>query len=93
MPATGADDEATAWEHPDLFADPVVIQRRVRRFCDALDLRAGRVLAWAFAQAILSAVWTIEDGPTKPASTPSLRLAEVLWPVVNRSDQGIGDAG
>jgi streptomycin 6-kinase len=65
-------------EHPELFADPVVIQRRVDRFCDALGLRTDRVLAWAFAQAVLSAVWAIEDDTAKPTVHSSLHLAEAL---------------
>ena len=65
-------------ERPELFADPVVIQRRVNRFCDALGLRADRVLAWAFAQAVLSAIWAIEDEPARPTVHSSLHLAEAL---------------
>jgi streptomycin 6-kinase len=70
-------------EHPELFADPVVIQRRVDRFCDALGLRADRVLAWAFAQTVLSAVWAIEDDPADPAVHSPLHLAEALAPRID----------
>ena len=70
-------------ERPELFADPVVIQRRVNRFCDALGLRADRVLAWAFAQAVLSAIWATEDEPAKPTVHSSLRLAEALAPTID----------
>lgn len=67
-------------ERPDIFADPVVIQRRAHHFCHVLDLRADRVLAWAFSQAVLSAVWAIEDDSAKPIAHSSLRLAEALSP-------------
>jgi streptomycin 6-kinase len=80
-------------ERPDLFADSVVIRRRVDTFSGALGLRAARILAWAFAQAVLSAVWAIEDNPTKPAARPSLCLAEALLPMVNDDRLGVDDAG
>ena len=70
-------------ERPELFADPVVIQRRVNRFCDALGLRADRVVAWAFAQAVPSAIWATEDEPAKPTVHSSLRLAEALAPEIH----------
>jgi streptomycin 6-kinase len=70
-------------QRPELFADPVVIQRRVNRFCDALGLRADRVVAWAFAQAVLSAIWAIEDGPATPTLHSSLQLAEALAPHID----------
>jgi streptomycin 6-kinase len=80
-------------ERPDLFADSVVIQRRVDTFSEALGLCAARILAWAFAQAVLSVVWAIEDDPTTPAAHPSLRLAEALLPMVNDDRHGVDDAG
>jgi streptomycin 6-kinase len=80
-------------ERPDLFADPVVIRRRVGRFRDMLGLSAARIHAWAFAQAVLSAVWAIEDDPMKPAIQPSVDLAEALSPMVKGDRQGVADVG
>jgi streptomycin 6-kinase len=52
------------WGRPDLLADPELVGRRISRYSASLKLDAGRVLSWCFAQAVLSAVWTIEDrGP------------------------------
>ena len=49
-------------ERPDLFARADVIRRRVDRFADTLGVDPVRVLRWAFAQAVLAAIWQIEDG-------------------------------
>jgi streptomycin 6-kinase len=65
-------------ERPDLFAAPAIIERRLNRFAATLDLDADRVVAWAFAQAVLSAIWNIEDGCAGPATPSSLRLAEAI---------------
>jgi streptomycin 6-kinase len=66
------------WEKPSLFTDPGVIERRVRCFEAALDLDGERVLGCGFAQAVLSAIWTVEDGLPPEAATPALRLARAI---------------
>jgi streptomycin 6-kinase len=43
-----------------------------------LNLNYPRTLRWAFAQAVLSAVWLIEDGFAVNEMTPALKLAEVI---------------
>jgi len=50
------------YERPELFTAPARIERRVARFERELHLDAGRILAWAFAQAVLAAIWAVEDG-------------------------------
>jgi streptomycin 6-kinase len=50
------------FDRPELFADPGTIRKRVDRLARDLALDSTRVLSWAFAQAVLSAVWTVEDG-------------------------------
>ena len=65
-------------ERPDVFAAPAVIERRVNHFATMLDLDVDRVLRWAFAQAVLSAIWDIEDGSIEPATPVSVRLAEAI---------------
>jgi streptomycin 6-kinase len=50
------------YERPELFADPANIEKRVERFARELGLDATRVLSWAFAQAVVSAIWAVEDG-------------------------------
>jgi streptomycin 6-kinase len=49
-------------ERPALFTDPSIIRKRVDCFTRTLGLDANRVLSWAFSQAVLSAIWAVEDG-------------------------------
>jgi streptomycin 6-kinase len=65
-------------EAPELFTARRTIERRVQQLTDALDLDRNRVLAWAFAQAVLSAIWSWEDGESPEASSPVLTLAMTL---------------
>jgi len=41
-----------------------------------------RTIRWAFAQAVLSALWEIEDGAKVDATNSSLRLAEAIRPML-----------
>lgn len=70
------------FELPDLFATPSTVERRLKQFAGKLNLNLERSLAWAFAQAVLSAVWDIEDGFTVDATNPALRLAYVIEPML-----------
>jgi streptomycin 6-kinase len=65
-------------ERPDAFTNPTTIERRVSTLSSALSVDARRVTAWAFAQAVLSAIWGVEDGFTIAADNPELRLARAL---------------
>jgi streptomycin 6-kinase len=69
-------------EQPDLFTSRDIIERRTRKLAERLGLDYGRILSWAFAQAVLSAIWEIEDGFPVDAMNPQLRLAEVLQPML-----------
>jgi len=70
------------YENPDLFASPKRIERRLMRFEAELKLDANRVLAWGFAQAVLSAIWAVEDGFTVDARNPSIMLANTIQSVM-----------
>jgi streptomycin 6-kinase len=70
------------YEKPELFASPKTIERRLRCFEAKLKLDYARMLAWGFAQAVLSAIWTIEDGFAVDAGNPSLRLAGAIWSIL-----------
>lgn len=63
-------------DQPDLVLDPAVINRRLKTFTATLNLDHSRVLRWSFAQAVLSAIWNIEDG--EPVYYPTLKLAHTL---------------
>src|SRR5262249_16592513 len=65
-------------DRPELFAAPATVERRLEIFHDALGIDVDRARAWAFAQGVLSAIWSIEDGAAVDASNPALRLATVI---------------
>jgi streptomycin 6-kinase len=69
-------------ERPDVFTNPTTIERRVSTLSSTLSLDARRITAWAFAQAVLSVIWGIEDGYTIAAENPELRLARTLEPML-----------
>jgi streptomycin 6-kinase len=66
------------YERSDLIALPEVIERRLGIYYAALGIDVDRARAWAFAQAVLSAIWSIEDGHTVNANTAALRLASAI---------------
>jgi streptomycin 6-kinase len=65
-------------ELPDLFLQPTIINRRLEIVTTTLNLDHSRVLRWSFAQAILSAIWNIEDGDPISHIHPTLKLAHTL---------------
>jgi len=69
-------------ELPGVIGNLSVFRRRVDIFSSRLRLDSGRVLAWAFAQAVLSAIWKCEDGERVGADDPSLLLAETILPLL-----------
>lgn len=64
-------------DRPDLFARPDVVERRLDHFGLALGIDVSRARGWCFAQAVLSAIWSIEDGKGSEADA-ALALARVL---------------
>jgi len=69
-------------ERPDLFATATAVERRLEIFAARLNINAERALRWAFAQAVLSALWSIEDGATVDATNPALSLARAIEPML-----------
>jgi streptomycin 6-kinase len=69
-------------EAPELFADPATVERRLALLTSALGLDRTRALRWAFAQAVLSAIWCVQDGAEPGAADPSLALAEAIRPLL-----------
>lgn len=47
-----------------------------------LAIDAVRTLRWAFAQALLAALWSVEDGADVDAGHPFIRLAEAMRPML-----------
>jgi streptomycin 6-kinase len=66
------------FERPRLFLSPNTIRRRLKQFVNELGVDEERTITWAFAQAVLSAVWLIEDGHEVSSSTPTLLLADAI---------------
>ena len=65
-------------ELPDIFANPVMITRRLETLTTTLRLDYSRARRWSYAQSILSAIWDIEDGHRLIPNTPSVLLASAL---------------
>jgi streptomycin 6-kinase len=65
-------------ELPAILSNPATIEQRIRTLSSRLGLDAGRALRWGFAQAVLSAIWYLEDGYAIDASSPSLQLARAI---------------
>jgi streptomycin 6-kinase len=63
------------YERPELFASPEIVERRIKRYAARLKLDACRALSWGFSQAVLSSIWSVEDGFAVDNNNPSLRLA------------------
>ncbi len=64
-------------DRPDLFANLDVVERRLDQFALALGLDVSRARGWCFAQAVLAAIWSFEDGQPGKAEA-ALQLARVL---------------
>jgi streptomycin 6-kinase len=67
---------------PALYASREIVERRVRCYEARLKLDAGRMIAWGFAQAVLSEIWGVEDGYTIDADSSPLRLARAMRPML-----------
>ena len=65
-------------DRPDLFVKLDVVERRLAQFGLALGIDVGRARGWCFAQAVLSAIWSVEDGQAGAASDAAVELARVL---------------
>jgi streptomycin 6-kinase len=71
-------------ERPELFADAATVGKRVARLARELGLDATRMLSWAFAQAVLSMIWSIEDGFEIAPGDGRMTLAHVIAPILFR---------
>ena len=70
------------YENPELFTSPQIVERRIKCYEAKLELDPERLLGWGFAQAVLSAIWSVEDGFAVDASSPSLMLANAIRPML-----------
>jgi streptomycin 6-kinase len=65
-------------ERPEVFTDSATIERRLRVFSSRLSVDRERITRWAFAQAVLSLVWGVEDGYAITPDNPMFQLIAVL---------------
>lgn len=65
---------------PALQSSTSSVHRRVGRLAAELPVDPERVLAWAYAQAVLAVVWMVEDGVAIGRDNPALLLARTLAP-------------
>lgn len=77
-------------EQPDLLADRATVERRLKILTGLLPLDPERTLKWAFAQAVLSAVWTVEDGFPLEPNNSALQLANTLRSMIAHAHGGVG---
>jgi streptomycin 6-kinase len=66
------------FDRPGLFANLVIVERRLAHFGLVLGIDVGRARGWCFAQAVLAAIWSIEDGTGEAERDAALALARVL---------------
>jgi streptomycin 6-kinase len=78
-------------EQPDLLSDRATVERRLKILTGLLPLDPARTLKWAFAQAILSAIWTVEDGFPLEPNNSALRLANSLRSMIH-AHGGVGQS-
>lgn len=67
------------YENSEMLASPETVERRIKSYETKLKLDYDRALRWGFAQAVLSAIWSVEDGFAIEAGDPSIMLAKVIW--------------
>ena len=65
-------------ELPELFTQRAIIERRLEILTRLLPLDQRRALRWCFAQAVLSVIWSVEDGYKIEHNHPVLLLADTL---------------
>lgn len=66
------------YEQPSIFLSTERIERRIKLFAEALSFDADRALAWGYAQAVLSAIWSVEDGFAVPPTHSTVMLARTI---------------
>jgi streptomycin 6-kinase len=65
-------------DDPRWFADESIIEKRIAIFAERLSHDPRRLRAWAYAQAVLSAIWSIEDGEDPERGLATAAALEAL---------------
>lgn len=64
--------------HPEVYAQAAAVDRRIQQLGALLPIDPSRTLGWAFAQGVLSAIWSVEDEGTIRPDHAGLALARTL---------------
>jgi streptomycin 6-kinase len=70
-------------QRPEIFAAPDTILKRTSCFARELHLDAARLLGWTFAQAVLAAIWEVEDDGVLTAGRGWIALATAVRPMLH----------
>ena len=70
-------------ENPELYVSRDIVERRLKALATALHLEYERALGWSFAQAVLSAIWSLEDGFFVTNDHPAIQLAREIQSMIN----------
>ncbi len=65
-------------QSPVYYTGREVVEQRLRIYTAQLDIVPERALAWAYAQAVLSAGWLVEDGIPVAPDAPPIQLARTI---------------
>jgi streptomycin 6-kinase len=65
------------------FFSARAVTRRLEIYESILGIDISRALQWAFAEAVLSLIWSVEDGYTVTDENPSMILARSIEPLVS----------
>jgi streptomycin 6-kinase len=65
-------------ERIELLADAATFDRRVACFAQTLGLDRARIVRWAFAQAVLAAIWEVQERARVEPDNPWLTLARAI---------------
>ena len=69
---------------PVYYAAREVVEQRLRILSARLDIVSERALAWAYTQAVLSAIWLVEDGIPVASDAPPILLARTIEELLPR---------
>ena len=70
-------------DRPEIFAAPNTLRKRVDHFARILRLEATRILGWAFAQAVLAAIWELEDDRSLTTGKGWLAFANTAYTMLD----------
>lgn len=71
------------WGVAEMYSSTASAERRIDVFSRVLPVDSARVAEWSYAQAVLSAIWTLEDEGTVRADHAGLQHAAAIRPLLD----------